>query len=242
MYCSKCGWEQDDGGAACVRCGIIFAKITRASRLASAARPRQPVRQSPGLRFAEDWLLTTEESVNPWYFAGRVLLVLLLAMWGWRFITASLETNDTGDSFLHLVNLPFHEAGHLFFVPFGRFMTLLGGSLGQILMPLVCLATFLIKTRDPFGGSVALWWTAENFMDVAPYINDARAMDLTLLGGFTGKEVDAHDWNNLLSMLGWLQYDHGLAKLAYGIGTVLMLVSLLWASALLRRQYRRLDW
>ena len=67
-------------------------------------------------------------------------------------------------------------------------------------------------------------------------------MDLILLGGFTGKEVDAHDWNNLLTLLGWLQYDHVLAKLAYGIGTVLMLLSLLWGALLLRRQYRRLDW
>lgn len=83
----------------------------------------------------------------------------------------------------------------------------------------------MLKTRDPFGGSVALWWTAENFMDVAPYINDARAMELILLGGFTGQEVDAHDWNNLLTMLGWLQHDHRLAQLSYGIGTTLMLVA-----------------
>lgn len=187
-------------------------------------------------------MLTTEESVNPFYFAGRVLVFVLLALWGWRFMTTPLETNYTGESFLHLVNLPFHEAGHLLFMPFGRFMTILGGSLGQILMPLVCLGTFLLKTRDPFGGSVALWWTAENFMDVAPYINDARAMDLLLLGGFTGKEVDAHDWNNLLTMLGWLPYDHSLAKLSYGIGTVLMLLALAWGALLLHRQSRRLDW
>ena len=207
-----------------------------------AGRPRPPVQDSTWFRLAEDRLLTTEESVNPFHFAGRVLAFLGLVLWGWRFMTTPLETNYTGESLLHLVNLPFHEAGHLLFMPFGRFMTILGGSLGQILMPLVCLGTFLLKTRDPFGGSVALWWTAENFMDVAPYINDARAMDLLLLGGFTGKEVDAHDWNNLLTMLGWLQYDHGLAKLSYGMGTVLMLLALAWGAMLLHRQYRRLDW
>ena len=188
------------------------------------------------------WLLTVEESVNPFNFAGRVLVFLLLAVWGWKFITTPLESNYTGDSFLHLINLSFHEAGHLLFMPFGRFVTILGGSLGQILMPLICLTTFVLKTRDPFGGSVALWWTAENFMDVAPYINDARAMELILLGGFTGQEVDAHDWNNLLSILGWLEHDHRLAQLSYGIGTVLMLLALLWGALLLRQQYRRLDW
>ena len=242
MHCQKCGLEQEDGKAECARCGIIFAKMVQASRPRPSVNRRQSVRESLWSNVAKDWLLTTEESVNPFYFAGRVLVFVLLAVWGWRFVTTPLDTNDTGDSFLHLVNLPFHEAGHLLFMPFGRFMTIFGGSLGQILMPLICLATFLVKTRDPFGGSVALWWTAENFMDVAPYINDARAMDLVLLGGFTGKEVDAHDWNNLLTMLGWLQYDHRLAKLAYGIGTALMLLSLLWGAMLLKRQYRRLDW
>ena len=192
--------------------------------------------------YIEGWLFTTEESVNPFYFAGRLLVWIGLVWWGWRFIITPLDTNYMGESFLHLINLPLHEAGHVLFMPFGRFMTILGGSLGQILMPLVCLGTFLLKTRDPFGGSVALWWTAENFMDLAPYINDARAMDLALLGGFTGKEVDAHDWNNLLTMLGWLQYDHRLVKLAYGTGTVLMLLALFWGGLLLRRQYLRLDW
>ena len=242
MQCLKCGWEQGDEQVECARCGVIFAKLANAPRPVPATRPRLPVQDSAWFRLAEDWLLTTEESVNPFHFTGRVLAFLVLVLWGWRFMTTPLETNYTGESFLHLVNLPFHEAGHLLFMPFGRFMTILGGSLGQILMPLVCLGTFLLKTRDPFGGSVALWWTAENFMDVAPYINDARAMDLLLLGGFTGKEVDAHDWNNLLTMLGWLQYDHGLAKLSYGMGTVLMLLALAWGAMLLHRQYRRLDW
>ncbi len=240
MHCPKCGWEQEDGKEDCARCGIIFAKMQRSSRPVPVLR--HPVQESPWAQVVKYWLLITEESVNPFYFAGRLLVFFLLAWWGWRLITTPLETNYTGESFLHLINLPFHEAGHLIFMPFGRFMTILGGSLGQILMPLICLGTFLIKTRDPFGGSVALWWTAENFMDVAPYINDARAMDLILLGGFTGKEVDAHDWNNLLTMLGWLQFDHSLAKLAYGVGTVLMLLSLLWGAVLLGRQYQRLDW
>ncbi|HEY7533394.1 MAG TPA: hypothetical protein VH681_11530, partial [Nitrospiraceae bacterium] len=145
----------------------------------------------------------------------------------------------TGESFLHLINLPFHEAGHLLFMPFGRFMMFLGGSLGQILMPIVCLATFLIKTRDSFGASVALWWTAENFMDVAPYINDARTLDLLLLGGVTGKETDGHDWENILGMLGWLPYDHRLAHLSYNLGTLLMLAAVLWGGVLLFRHYRR---
>jgi hypothetical protein len=76
-------------------------------------------------------------------------------------------------------------------------------------------------------------------MDVAPYINDARALDLLLLGGVTGKETDGHDWNNLLGMLGWLDYDHRLAHLAYSVGIVLMILSVVWGATLLWRHWRR---
>ena len=183
---------------------------------------------------------TGDDSLTSLKFSGRLLLFLALLVWGWKFMTSPLESNYAGESILHLVNLPFHEAGHVFFMPFGRFMTVLGGTLGQILMPLICLATFLLKTRDPFAASVALWWTAENFMDTAPYINDARALELMLLGGVTGQEVEGHDWEYLLGTLGWLRYDHILAHLSQWLGITMMALALLWSGVLLVRQYRTL--
>lgn len=238
VSCPKCQADQPDGATECVKCGIIFAKYRP---LASLQRQRESQINSRWVSLAKEWLVDSDTSTDSFTFAGRVAVFLLLLWWGRALIFTPLETNYTGESFLHLINLPFHEAGHLLFIPLGRFMTILGGSLGQILMPLVCLATFLIKTRDPFGASVALWWTAESFMDIAPYINDAREMDLMLLGGVTGKETDGHDWNNLLTMLGWLEYDHRLAHFAYNFGILLMLASFAWGGLLLLKHYRRLS-
>jgi hypothetical protein len=219
-------------------CGIIFAKYRP---LTPPQRQNLRPNRSNWMAFAKEWLVDLDTSTDSMTFAGRVAVFLLLLRWGRTFIFTPLETNYTGESFLHLINLPFHEAGHLLFIPFGRFMMILGGTLGQILMPLICLATFLIKTRDPFGASVALWWTAESFMDIAPYINDARALDLMLLGGVTGKETDGHDWNNILTVLGWLEFDHRLAHLAYNLGILLMLASFAWGWLLLLKHYRRLS-
>jgi hypothetical protein len=190
---------------------------------------------------AKHWLIESDTRTDSMTFYGRAAVFVAMILWGWKFIVVPLETNYTAESFLHLINLPFHEAGHVIFIPFGRFMTILGGTLGQILMPIICLGTFIVKTRDPFGASVALWWTAESMLDIAPYINDARAMDLLLLGGVTGKETDGHDWNNILTMLDLLEWDHRLAHLTYDVGILLMLASFVWGGIILLRQHRRLS-
>lgn len=101
-------------------------------------------------------------------------------------MSKSIESNAAGNFFLHLVNLPFHEAGHIVFRPFGAFITSLGGTLGQLLMPSIYMGVLLVKPRDPFGTSVALWWFGEIFLDIALYMNDARAAQLPLLGGNFG--------------------------------------------------------
>ena len=88
---------------------------------------------------------------------------------------------------MHLPDLIFHEAGHILFSPLGRFMTVLGGSLTQLLVPLVCAGAFLWQTRDAFGAAIAVWWAGQNLIDLAPYINDARDLQLVLLGGQDGR-------------------------------------------------------
>ena len=239
--CPKCQAQRPDGAEECIHCGIIFAKFRPLTAKTHPPPTRSTFTESKWFLTAKQWLIESDQTTESMTLYGRAAVFVAMVWWGWTFMTTPLETNYTGESFLHLINLPFHEAGHILFIPFGRFMTILGGTLGQILMPMICLGTFLVKTRDPFGASVALWWTAESLMDIAPYINDARAMDLMLLGGVTGKETDGHDWNNILTMLDLLEWDHRLAHLTYNLGILLMLASFLWGGTLLLRHSRRLS-
>ena len=239
--CPKCQAQRLDEAEECIRCGIIFAKYRPIISKSAASSSSLSPTHSQWLATAKQWLIESDTTTESMTFYGRAAVFVAMIWWGWAFITTPLETNYTGESFLHLINLPFHEAGHVIFIPFGRFMTILGGTLGQILMPLICLGAFLVKTRDPFGASVALWWTAESMMDIAPYINDARALDLMLIGGVTGKETDGHDWNNILTMIGLLEWDHQLAQLTYNIGIVLMLGSIVWGGIIILSHYRRLS-
>jgi len=163
--------------------------------------------------------------------AGRIVLLLLLARWTWLFLAWPMREDVIGASFLHLINLPFHEAGHVLFSPFGEFTTTLGGSLTQVLVPIVCAVAFLTTSWNPFGAAVMGWWAGENLMDVAIYINDARSLYLTLIGGQTGAEVEGHDWERLLMMTDSLHLDHRIANIAHFAGAALMIGCLMWALA-----------
>jgi hypothetical protein len=182
-------------------------------------------------------LVTHVEPAGQVAVAARAALLAGLAVWSLRLFAHALEPGYLFGSFMHLVHLPFHEAGHILFMPFGSFLMSLGGSLTQVLVPLVCLGTFLVKTRDTFGAAVALWWAGQSVMDVAPYIADARALRIVLLGGRTGAEVEGHDWEAILSALGWLRYDVLLGRLANLLGIVLMIVALAWGASVVARQH-----
>jgi hypothetical protein len=155
---------------------------------------------------------------------ARGALLVLLATWALRFAAHPLDYSTIGGSFLHLVNLPFHEAGHIFFAPFGRFFMSLGGSLTQVLVPLVCAVAF-VRKPDLFGAAVALWWAGQNLVDLGPYIADARALQIPLLGGATGAEVEGHDWEAILQTLGWLHLDRRIGMIAHVVGSATMIAA-----------------
>lgn len=148
----------------------------------------------------------------------------------WRFVRLPLDgSGELG--FLHLPNLVFHEAGHIILSPFGRFVGVLGGSLMQVLIPAVCAVTFF-KQENAFGAAVCTWWAGQNLIDLAPYIADARRLQLVLLGGFTGQEVEGHDWEYLLTTVGWLRYDVTLGRASQAVGALTMTGGVLWAAVI----------
>jgi hypothetical protein len=159
---------------------------------------------------------------------ARWFLVAVLVALTWRFARMPIDGSATS-SFLDLPNLVFHEAGHFLFMPFGRFMTVLGGSLTQVLVPIVCAVAF-VRQENPFAAAVCAWWAGENLINLAPYIADARALRLPLLGGATGAEVEGHDWEYLLGTLGWLHLDRTLGRAAQVTGVAVMMASIVWAA------------
>ena len=101
-------------------------------------------------------------------------------------------------------NLVFHEAGHVFFRLLGPTMELYGGTLGQLVFPLVVSVSFW-RRGDLLAGCLGLTWLMQNFLNIARYMGDARAQLLPLVGG------GEHDWYHILIRWGSLHADTLLA-------------------------------
>jgi hypothetical protein len=186
-------------------------------------------------------LLPQRFEVNPVSFSGRVLVLVLLAFWTWKFVPVPVVSNTAGSSWLHGVNLVFHEAGHILFSPFGRVLTVSGGSLMQLLVPAVCCLVLLLRTRDAFAGAVGFWWLGESLLDLAPYVADAGVQRLMLLGGVTGRDMPGyHDWNVLLTHWGLVPQAEAVGAGVHFAGALVCLSALGWAATALYREAREL--
>ncbi|HEX2601496.1 MAG TPA: hypothetical protein VHL32_05220 [Gemmatimonadaceae bacterium] len=164
---------------------------------------------------------------------ARLALVALLAFLAWRAFRDELGYVPL----LSDIDLAVHEFGHMLFMPFGililgRTMMILGGSLTQVVFPLLFVGYFLRTQdddgprRDVFAAMVALWWSGVNLLDVAIYCADSRAGELVLLDGLTGKESDGHDWYNLLNGWGLLEHDTAIARWMRAVAFVVCVTSL----------------
>lgn len=96
-----------------------------------------------------------------------------------------------------------HEAGHTFFSVFGnRTLTILGGSLNEILFALIILG-FCVFNRYIKGTQAALYLLGSAWISVAFYAADGAQRQLPLIADL-GKS--SHDWGNLLRQ--WNMVEH----------------------------------
>lgn len=171
------------------------------------------------------------------FATGARFILWCLVIWvSIPFFKLPLKRLDEHHFWLDRVNLVFHEAGHWIFNIFGNeLLTWLGGGLGQLLMPLILAGAFFIKNRDCYSAALGLWWAGQSLVDTSIYINDARTLALTLIGGKTGKEVHGHDWNNILTRLDLLDQDIYIARDVLLTGRVIMAIGLAWMLAVMIR-------
>ncbi|MAY03024.1 MAG: hypothetical protein CMQ38_08630 [Gammaproteobacteria bacterium] len=235
MICPKCQHEpqehdRDTMAGVCPACGIAYAKWQpedfQDGIPPEAELPESKETLSRRIYYYVFFMPSDRDESAFW---GHLVIYVWFFIWGWRFILAGIDWTVIGDSFLHYVNLPFHEYGHIFFRPFGDVWMLMGGSLFQIMVPLAPLAYFMIWQRDNFAASLMLWWCGQNFIDVAPYVADAPTRYLPLISGID----ESHDWWNVLNMTGTMEHAQTFASIFFFSGVLVMILSQCWGALLL---------
>ncbi len=129
--------------------------------------------------------------------------------------------NHSGFLFLDYVNLMIHEGGHFFFSWFGHTIRILGGTLGELLVPLLC-AIYFFWQREPVGFAFSSFWFFENFPYIGTYMADARTAALPLVGSGDS------DWEILFTQWGLLTQDQNIGGIMRTLGWLGMLATVAW--------------
>jgi len=118
-------------------------------------------------------------------------------------------------------NLLFHEAGHPLFGIFGEAPGLYGGTLGQLVFPLVVSINFW-RQRASMSLAIGCVWFFQNFFNIARYAADARVQILPLVGG------GSRDWWNIFTRWGVLEHDVTIALMITAIGVLGIALTWVW--------------
>lgn len=187
-------------------------------------------------------LFGVQEGADKVEVYARAIVLVGLTLWGGYFLTLPVASEQIYHSWLHYIHLVFHEAGHIIFMVLGDWMTSAGGTIMQLLMPLICLGTFLFKEQNRFGAAVCGWWFGHSLMDCGPYAADAKSQTMMLLGGVTGQDVPGyHDWNAMLRPLDLLDQAETIGAGLHVAGAITIVLSLVWGAYLLWGQYQHAE-
>ncbi len=196
----------------------------------------------------KQWFFPVNSTITRASLFGRAVFLLALLFWGAPLLTYSmrhLSDEERSVSFFEAIignaDYIIHEAGHPLFGLFQiQMLGVMGGTLMQWLVPLGLLFAFRIRNKDAFASAIMLWWFGQSLLHSAPYINDARMQQLTLLGVGTSRDFDiTHDWGYILGHLGLLRKDVWIAHYVLLSARCVMVLAFLWAALALVSQYRR---
>jgi hypothetical protein len=139
------------------------------------------------------------------------ILVVFLCYFTYSLAT-SYQRNETRSQVpfviwvIDMIDLFIHEAGHLIFSIFGRFIGFLGGSLFQVIIP---VATVIVFGRSSLKSApFTLYWTGQSTINVSIYIGDAPFQRLQLISRGV-----IHDWRWILNHTGMIGYAGDIASI-----------------------------
>jgi hypothetical protein len=113
-----------------------------------------------------------------------------------------------------------HELGHVVFAPFPEVWTVAGGTILQLLAPII-VAVILYRQKEPIGVAMAGCWLAISLAGVATYMADASKGELQLVSIGGGDDV-VHDWTYLFDHFNLIRSDQIIASRTRGMGWIVL--------------------
>src|SRR5260370_27215429 len=170
--------------------------------------------QETALLVTLPWVAFLEDYFGEWKPIARYAGIGWLCFYLLFLVYAAADRS--GFLFLDYANLMIHECGHPLFSGFGYTIMILGGTLAELIVPLLC-AVYFFWRREILGFAFCSFWFFENFPYIGTYMADARAQDLPLVGS------GDHDWAILFGQWGWLAHDQKIGGAGRAVGWIGMI-------------------
>jgi hypothetical protein len=167
-----------------------------------------------------------EDQLGNWKPVSRLAGIAWLCFYALFLLYAFFDRS--GFLILDYVNLLIHEGGHFFFSWFSNTIMILGGTLGELLVPLLC-AIYFFWQRETAGFAFSIFWFFENFPYIGAYMADARTASLPLVGS------EESDWTILFTQWGLLAQDQKIGATMRTLGYLGMLAIIAWLAFRLHR-------
>ena len=160
-----------------------------------------------------------EDKLGEWKPVSRLTGIAWLCFYTLFLLYAFADRS--GFLIVDYVNLIIHEGGHFFFSWFGNTIMILGGTIGELLVPLLCAIYFFCQ-RETTGFAFSTYWLFENFPYIGTYMADARSAALPLVGS------EESDWTILFGQWGLLAEDQKIGAIMRTLGWLGMLATMIW--------------
>ncbi len=160
-----------------------------------------------------------EDKLGQWKPVSRLTGIAWLCFYALFLLYAFADRS--GFLIVDYVNLLIHEGGHFFFSWFGNTIMILGGTIGELLVPLLCAIYFFCQ-RETTGFAFSTYWLFENFPYIGTYMADARSAALPLVGS------EESDWTILFGQWGLLAEDQKIGAIMRALGWLGMLATMVW--------------
>lgn len=125
---------------------------------------------------------------------------------------------------LNLVDLGFHELGHLLTYWLPDLMTAAMGSVVQVAVP-AGLAWYFLRRQEKPSAALMVAWAGASARNVAVYIGDAPFERLQLIGG-------DHDWAFIFHHFDAMSLAPRVAGLVGFLGSLAVAVAFVWSATL----------